>query len=214
MDRRDEKRQALLLPARKLAETPGPFVPEMDLAQAVEDRGLGERHSVETCVQLDDLADLELRLEARRLQLHADQGLGQPGVGPDVDLADQDRAGGRLEQSLARAAGACAARSIPTQKAEDLAFVDLERDPIHRPLGAVVDAQVIDLESKTSHRRRIRGQYVYSQGIQRHGAEGCGSSRDRASEQGEIPAKVAAPIPVQAAAVDSLLARQAEFVNR
>src|SRR5207302_4559085 len=124
-----------------------------------------KRDSVETGVQLDDLADLELGLKARGLELNADQRFGRPGVRSSVDLADQDRAGGRLEQSLDRAEGACLAGSVRTQKPEDLAFVDIERDPVHRSLGAVADAQVYDLESKTSHRRRFRGHSVDSQGI-------------------------------------------------
>src|SRR5205814_4403666 len=103
---------------------------------------LCERHSVQTGVQLDDLADLELGLKARGLELNADQRFGQPRVGSNVDLADQDRAGGRLEQSLDRAQGACLARSVRTQQPEDLAFVDIEGDPVHGSLGAVADAQV------------------------------------------------------------------------
>src|SRR5437868_11325283 len=142
----------------------------MDFGQAVEDRRLGERHSVQTGIQLDDLADLELGLKARGLELNADQRFGLPGVGSHVDLADQDRAGRRLEQSLDRAQSACLAGSIRTQKPEDLAFVDIERDAIHRSLGAVADAQVFDLESKTSHRRRFRGRYVDSEGITLTGA--------------------------------------------
>src|SRR5207302_11404387 len=124
-----------------------------------------KRDSVETGVQLDDLADLELGLKARGLELNADQRFGQPGVGSSVDLADQDRAEGRLEQSLDRAQGACLAGSVRTQKPEDLTFVDIERDPIDRSLGAVADGQVFDLESKTSHRRRFRGHSVDLQGI-------------------------------------------------
>ena len=58
-----------------------------------------------------------------------------------------------------------------------LAFVDIERDPIHRSLGAVADTQVFDLESKTSHRRRFRCQSAYTQGIQLTGAGGCGEGR-------------------------------------
>src|SRR6266849_2644198 len=140
VDCRDEQRQALLLPARQLAEAPGRFVAQMDFGQAVEDRRLCERDSVQAGVELDDLADLELGLKARGLELNADERFGQPGVGSSVHLADQDRAGGRLEQSLDRAQGACLAGSVRTQKPEDLAFVDIERDPIHRSLGAVADA--------------------------------------------------------------------------
>ncbi len=101
----------------------------MDFGQAVEDRRLSEWHSVQTGVQLDDLADLELGLKARGLELNADQRFGQPGVGSNVDLADQNRAGGRLEQSFDRAQGACLAGSVRTQQPEYLAFVDIERDP-------------------------------------------------------------------------------------
>ena len=152
-------------PARQLAEAPRGFVAEVDFGQAVEDRRLGERHSVETGIEPDDLADLELGLKARRLELNADERFGQPGVGADVDVADQDRSRGRLEQSLDRAQGARLAGSVGPQQPEDLAFVDLERDPIHRSLGAVADAQVLDLEGKTSHRWRFRGQSVCTQGI-------------------------------------------------
>src|SRR4029077_1835445 len=95
------------------------------------------------------------------LELNTDQRFGQPGVGSSVNLADQDRAGGRLEQSLDRAQGAGLAGSVRTQKAEDLAFVDIERDSIHRSLGSIADAQVFDLESKASRRRRFRGHSVY-----------------------------------------------------
>src|SRR5438270_12853102 len=112
----------------------------MDFGEAVGDRRLRERHTVQTGVQLDDLADLELGLKARGLELNADQRFGRPWVGSSVDLADQDRAGARLEQSLDRAQGACLAGSVRTQKPEDLAFVDIERDPIDRSLGAVADA--------------------------------------------------------------------------
>src|SRR5260370_19550768 len=149
----------------------------MDCGQAVEDRRLCERHSVQTGVQLDDLADLELGLKARGLELNADERFGLPGVGSNVDLADQDRAGRRLEQSLDRDQGACLAGSVWTQKPEDLAFVDIETDPSHRSLGAVADAQVFDLESKTSHRRRFRGHSVYPQGIPLTRAVGCGEGR-------------------------------------
>src|SRR5207302_10884437 len=124
-----------------------------------------KRDSVQTRVQLDELADLELGLKARGLELNTEQRLGQLRVGSSVDLADQDRAGGRLEQSLDGAQGACLAGSVRTQKPEDLAFVDIERDPIHRSLGAVADAKVFDLKSKTSHRRRFRGHSVYTEGI-------------------------------------------------
>src|SRR5207302_2596854 len=80
----------------------------------------------------------------------------------------------RLEQSLDRAQSACLAGSVRTQKPEDLAFVDIERDPIHRSHGTVADVQVSDLESKTSHRRRFRGHSVFTQGIPLTGAGGCG----------------------------------------
>src|SRR5260370_218287 len=174
VDRGDEERQALLLPARELAEAPGRFVAQVDFGQAGKDRRLGKRYSVQAGVQLDDLADRQLGLKARGLELNAEQRFGRPGVGSSVDLADQDRPRGLLEQSLDGAQGACLAGSVGTQKTEDLAFVDVERDPIHRSLGAVADTQVFDLESKTGHRRRFSCHSVFTQGIPLTAGAGCG----------------------------------------
>src|SRR5260221_14764630 len=137
-----------------------------------EDRGLSELKIIHAGVQLDDLADRKLGMKARGLELNADQCFGQPGLGSCVDLADQDRAGGWFEKSLDRAQGACLAGSVRTQKPEDLAFIDIERDSVYCSLGAIADAQVFDLESKASHRRRIRGHSVYTQAIPLMGAGG------------------------------------------
>jgi hypothetical protein len=47
------------------------------------------------------------------------------------------------------------------------------RDPIDRSLGAVADAKVFHLESKTGHRRRFRGHSVCTQGIPLRDAGRC-----------------------------------------
>src|SRR5256886_15762335 len=107
------------------------------------------------------------------MELNSDHRFGQHREGSSDDLADQDRAGRRLEQSLDRAQGACLAGSVRTQEPEDLALADIERDSIHRSLGAVADAQVTDLEGKTSHRRRFRGHSVYTEGIPPTDEIGC-----------------------------------------
>ena len=73
--------------------------------------------------------------------------LGLDGVGRDVYAVDRDRALGGREHAGEHVERGGLARSVGTQKAEDLSVTDLKREVLHREgLSAVVGlGHVIDL---------------------------------------------------------------------
>src|SRR5216683_1239663 len=112
----------------------------MDGGEELVDFGSGERYAVEARVEPDDLADREIRLEARRLKLDPHPCFRCDRVCLGVDIADSDRARVGPQQTLNRAERARFPCSVRAQQTKDLALVDLERDTVDGHFRTVADA--------------------------------------------------------------------------
>src|SRR5207245_343131 len=117
---------------------------KVDAGEEVVDLGSGQRHSVEARVEPDDLADREIRLEARRLKLDAHPCFRRGGIFSGVDLADSDRARVGPDQTLNSAERARFPGSVRPQQPKDFALVDSERHTVNRPLRTIADMEVFD----------------------------------------------------------------------
>ena len=180
VDDRDVEGESLLLSAGELLERLVGFVLESDLAQAVGDLLVGERHPVEPGVQPHDLRDLQLGLKAGRLKLHAHSGPGLGGMAPAVDAVEQDRPRLRPDQPFDRAQRARLARTVWPEQSEDLSPSDLEADRVDCRLGPVGDRQVAHLEDpgdpsdSTDVSAAVLGRY---RGLAAGGRLGCQQQR-------------------------------------
>src|SRR5690242_6770823 len=123
---RDE--QALLLAAGELGE---PGVRLSGQAPALEQLVPVGRVRVERGVQLERLAYLQLLLELGLLQLHADPLVQPAAVGQRVQAQDPHLAAVPPAQPLHAFHRGGLARAVRAQDAEDLPFVDVERDVVH-----------------------------------------------------------------------------------
>ena len=149
----------------------------MDVGKQVINSGPGERHAIEPGVEPDDLANREIGLEARRLELYAHSGFRGGRICSSVDIADPDRAGVGLHQALDRAERAGLPRAVWPQQTKDLAFVNVERDTVDGHLRAVPDAETFDLKSQVMRHGLVAGG--------RHsGSHNYGQSRDAVLSRG------------------------------
>ena len=114
--------------------------------EAFGDLAAPTSNAVEPGVQLDDLPDAELCLEARRLELHAHLGLGLSRVSLDVDAVDQHRPRLGFEQALDGAERARLARTVGAEKTEDLSAVDMKAHIVDGLRGPVGHGEIADIQ--------------------------------------------------------------------
>src|SRR6202035_1914181 len=131
----------------------------MNVGQQVVDSRPGDRHAVQPRVEPDDLANCEIGLEARRLELDTHSCFRRGRIGSSVDIADSDRARSGPQQALNRAERARLPRSVRAEETEDLPLVNVERHAVNRAFRAVADVEILDLKSKTLRRGLAGGSH-------------------------------------------------------
>jgi hypothetical protein len=147
---RDE--QPLLLAAGQLGE------PGRQLGCEAEAFGEGppvERIRVEGAVQLQRLADGELRLQLALLELRAEHTAGGLVLGDGVEAGDADPAGVGHTQPLDTLHGGGLAGAVGAEDAEDLAILDGEGDTVDGRAAGVGLVQVGDFDD--GHASRVPG---------------------------------------------------------
>jgi hypothetical protein len=148
MQHRAGQRQALLPAAGQLAcqklflalegghaERPGLALGQRRAAQAVD-----------ATEEAQVLAHAEVVVQAEALAHVADPALHGLGVARDVDAQDVGAAARRRQQTAQHPDRRRLARAVGPEEAEDLAFFDRERNPVHGGKRAEALAQVPELD--------------------------------------------------------------------
>ena len=158
VDECERKRQALLLPARKLLRARFRLLAQSELLKQLRDLGAAGRNVVERGIQLDQLGHAQLGEHRGFLQLHAQQALGRRRVSRHVVAGHAHAAGVGAAQPFDCGERAGFARAIRPKQAENLAAPHAQVQPIDCAQRAVLHHQVFNFDNWIAvHLPSLRG---------------------------------------------------------